>query len=69
MREDAVALIVLVCGVIILGAGAIMYNSTACYSRWDDSRKSQWGFFSGCRVESAGKMVPESRIWFERNPE
>jgi len=75
MRDDAginsqvIPVLIFVFVSIVLGGGAILYHSTACHARWDGSRVSQWGLFSGCRWESEGKLVPESRIWFERNPE
>ena len=63
--------IVVVVGVLIFGAlggGAVWFKSEQCQARWADSRESEWGLLSGCLVEDNGQMVPEDRIWFERNP-
>ena len=53
---------------IALAASAAFF-SVRCDARWADTRPSQWTPISGCLVESNGKMVPEDRIWFERNPD
>jgi len=44
----------------------LIYDIERCDSRWPN-RESSWGFFSGCLVEHKGVMVPEDRVWFERN--
>ena len=36
-----------------------------CNARWPD-RPHEWGLLSGCMVEHNGQMIPEDRIWFER---
>jgi hypothetical protein len=45
----------------------IAVSAAKCDARWDGVRASEWGLFSGCRVLSDGKFVPENRIWYERN--
>ena len=49
--------------VVLLGVAAV-FNSISCDARYD---VSQYGIFTGCMVQHEGQMVPEDRIWFERN--
>ena len=52
----------------VVGGLAMWLNATSCHARWSQAdRITQWGFFSGCLVQSEGKFVPEKRIWYERN--
>jgi hypothetical protein len=58
--------------VVVAVAGALSVGLTLkkmqCEARWADTgRTAEWGYLSQCRVESGGKMVPEDRIWYERN--
>ena len=64
---DKTALLIAVSFFLLVGVGAIWLKQTECSARWDGVRKSEWSIFSGCRVESRGKMIPETRIWYERN--
>ena len=49
--------------VLILGGSAV-FKAVSCNARYD---VSQYGIFTGCMVQHEGQMVPEDRVWFERN--
>lgn len=72
MKEMMIAIGV-VCGIMALAMGGIFaaaypFQKAACESRWSQSgRASEFGIFQGCLVESNGVMVPENRVWYERN--
>ena len=63
------SLAIIFLGVFVTGLILIptrFFESVGCHARWQD-RPTQFGFFSGCLVQTGGKFVPEDRIWFERN--
>jgi len=46
--------------------GGFWFESIQCENRWQD-RDSEFSVTTGCLVEYEGVMVPEDRVWFERN--
>jgi len=72
MKEMMLAIGV-VSGIMALVMGGIFaaaypLQKMACESRWSQSgRVAEFGIFQGCLVESNSVMVPENRVWYERN--
>lgn len=45
-------------------AGATWFKSSQCEARYE---VSEYSVFTKCMVLHEGQMVPEDRVWFERN--
>ena len=59
--------ILLVVFAMFFGIG-MLFTAKSCHVRWERTdRAVTWGVFSGCLVESNDQMVPEARVWYERN--
>ena len=72
MKEALFMLITLIAATgIMLGSaigGAYYLGKRGCEARWEHTdRETSHGFFQGCLVETDGVLVPEDRIWYERN--
>lgn len=46
--------------------GAVWFNEAQCHARWRD-QSVEWSILTGCMIMTDGRLVPESRLWFERN--
>ena len=51
---------------LCIAVGSYFISQQKCYSKFEEFERTEFGLFSGCRVEYRGRLWPSDRVWAER---